>query len=106
MLLGVKMSPPDRDPTPEEPVTAEWAGSHISIYDLPGILEDARENVTVIYDRSDFPSPIERIRTAVSIETPEGEDALVLKTIIHLDRTQVWNPEWLVNRFLNHLAPQ
>ena len=100
------MTTGDRDPLPDRPISAEWAGSQIKVIDVNGILQDASTSPTSIYDRSDFPYPIERIQVTAEVIRPEGEEALALESSIQLDRTQDWNSEWLNNRFKNHLAPQ
>ncbi len=100
------MTPRDRDPSPERPIAAEWAGSKINVYDINGILQDATANLTSIYDRSDFPYPIERMQITAELVQPEGEEALALESTIQLDRTQQWDSKWLNARFQGHLAPQ
>jgi ATP-dependent 26S proteasome regulatory subunit len=100
------MTQRDRDPLPERPISAEWNGSKISIYDIEGIIQDASSNKTAIYDRSDFPHPIERLQVTAEVIQPENEDALALKSAIQLARTQSWNVTTLNNRFQKYLAPQ
>lgn len=96
----------DQGPPHEQPISTEWDGSRINIYDVNGILEDATSRETAIYDRSDFPHPIERIQVTAEIVQPEGENALATTSTIQLDRTHQWDSQWLNNRFKNHLAPQ
>ena len=93
------MTQRDRDPLPERPISAEWNGSKISIYDIEGIIQDASSNKTAIYDRSDFPHPIERLQVTAEVIQPENEDALALKSAIQLARTQSWNVTTLNNPF-------
>jgi SpoVK/Ycf46/Vps4 family AAA+-type ATPase len=100
------MPPLDKDPSQGRPITAEWNGSRINIYDIDGIVQDASSNVTAIYDRSDLPYPIERVQVTAECVLSEGEEALALGSKIQLDRTQGWNSRWLNARFRNHLAPQ
>lgn len=99
-------APGDRDPSSEQPISAEWNGSSIHIYDVDAMLQDASSSETAIYDRSDFPYPIERVQVTAEVLRPEGEDALALESTIQLDRTQSWNSKWLNARFKQHLAPQ
>ena len=87
-------------------ITTEWNGSHISIYDVDGIIQDATEHRTILYDRSDFPFPIERIKVYAEIVQPEKEDALMLESILQLDRTYCIDSNWLVDRFQKYFTPQ
>lgn len=41
----------NRDPLPKRPISVEWNGSKISIYDVEGIIQDASSNQTAIYGR-------------------------------------------------------
>lgn len=89
--------------SPERPISARWNGSAINIYDFDGTLQDASYHETVVYDRSDFPYPIERVQSTAEIVTVEGEEALALKSILLLDRTRKWERDYLNKPLKNSL---
>lgn len=88
----------------------EWNGSVAEIYDTVELIMPSYEG-SIVYDRSDFQTPIERIQVTVQQIDNEGETGTALTAVIKLDRTRddyMRNPSYgkspLLKSFLNDAA--
>lgn len=102
------MSSGDSYPGPEQSISTKWAGSTIEINNTDTILQEAANERTTLYYSNEFApqSPIDQMHvTGVMIEV-DGEAALSLASDIQLDSSNLLPAQILLERFLQHLAPQ
>lgn len=85
------------------PVTGEWMGSSIHIHNVPEIVREAENGRIRIYDKADFPYPIQSINIDAQMNEVEDGRGLVLTSTIELANKNI-NQSWINERFNNYLG--